>query len=145
MKIKSQTKFILEINTWGDWQEEDIFSTLDQANIWGQQNFDQNEWRIVDQHGGVIYMYDPAPALAREAEAEIKRFQSTNKWRDRFFESKQRRIENAERNRQIQQQPRGEYVAPEADPDFFRALMNMSDDIHRNKTIIVVNWLKEGF
>jgi hypothetical protein len=109
MSTRRRSRFVLEIDSWGDWQPEKNFSEVAAARAWGQQFFPQNGWRIVNgANNDIIYIYNPTAAMAEVASEEIRRFDSKDRWMTRFLEDRQRRAERLEREERRRNQ-----MAPE--------------------------------
>ena len=143
------TKFLLEINVWDNWEaDEHQFELLNETNEYAKVHYAQNDWRIVEAATGeVLFMYDHMEAVRIAAQEDMKRFNDTAKWRDRFAESKERRIANAAAERRRQQR---QVVFGNQEPrvireeDFDRALQAIFGDPVRTQWY-KIDWRREGF
>jgi hypothetical protein len=144
MRTRKRVKFkyVLEVNTLGEWQVEEEFSSADEAQNFGHTHFEQNEWKITEESTGIVlYEYDPMGSFAKDAKAEINRFKMTEKFRDHFANQKERRVLQAQREREAIAN-RGQYN-PFLDPIAF--IFGDDEDASYNTKGYVVNWLREGF
>jgi hypothetical protein len=160
-------KFSLEVQNWGNWELERDFSSLDRAIRFGRERFPENEWRVYDRVAReVVHVHDPAVALEQTARQEFQRFQTTERWRERFAEraaaevlarqQRERIAEVAARQREREQvrrnRLRGFRFVGEP-PEILRmsrptfdAIEDLFDDESRVRDRDdKVDWLKEGF
>ena len=165
-------KYSLEIASWGSWELERDFSSIDRAKRHAEEHFPQNEWLIFDRiAGSYVHHHDPFQVIQAEARLEARRFQDTQRWRQVFAEraaaavvANQQRERMAEiaarqraRQRDMEQQRRERLrgfnfvgsrpsileLQEEQEEIALAELFGMKP--HRDHLLERVNWLKEGF
>jgi len=157
-------KYSLEVENWTEFELVKDFSNLDRAKKYGEERYPQNHWRVFDRPAGeIVFEHDPFSAIKKDAGAELKRFESTERRRLRFAErsadairARQERERVAERNvrrrssqvefdRQRRERLQGfGFVGSQPDildddwfEDFVKERVNPATER--------VNWIKEGF
>lgn len=141
-----------------EWSLEDTFNCLNGAAEYAKNHYPQNQWRIVDHNGTVIWASSPSFV---ELSDDLERFKKVEGWREHFARKKEERRllrEQEERNaraREEEEERNWRYSLRESaerravwaleatynyildEEGFYRSLEEGSDEI--------VDWVKEGF
>jgi hypothetical protein len=155
-----ESGYSLEIDNWGNWNRERVFTQLDEAKRYGYAQFSQNLWRILDRITGlVVFTYDPFNQLQLDALRELQRFETTDYFRRSFqpqwdassdlreLRSTRRRLNR--RNEEIlrlSMDPMTIFSVRDTDASFPRFLdMTDEEESAISKFKVKINWKSEGF
>lgn len=150
-------RFVLEIQSWLEWEEEKIFDSIALGKVYAEERFSQNVWRIVDRFSSeVVFSYDPTIVLEEQANREIQRFAASERWIAQRFSDQRRTNTNirgaAARLRRANDERRrrgGRRTDVRVNGDgwtpYSRRALVQQIKAKVKKITEKVNWLQEGF
>jgi hypothetical protein len=116
-------RFCLELNLTGQWLPEKAFSNCGEAEVYGEDHFPSNDWRVWDHFEETVVAQQSAlRGMMGDMRAELNRFQHASRWRNHFVNGAPRPVTPRPRPRPIPSQ-----------------IPKKLGEQH------VIDWIKEGF
>lgn len=122
--------FALEVKGWVDFEVEKIFDSQTAAQLFGAEQYPQNDWRIRHiERNVVVHEHNSFQLIEKTVQLEIGRFQRSEDW----VRQRSERMEQAARLR-----TRLSNVAT-------RQRRDQRDKKNKQQILERVNWMVEGF